>query len=572
MPAALLRAALVVGGLLVLAAGAYVGLRLLIQVAPVALAVVAALLLAALLAPLARALGRLGLPRWLTALVNEMGLIAVLAGALFLAGRRAATQLDDLGQQVGLGLDRLRDILTDRLGLPAGELDRLRGDLMQALRGVMPGFLPAATGAVEVVGGALLTAVLLFFLLRDGAGMWRWLLARLPGGRRSMVDAAARSGWHALESYTRGIVVIASVDAIGIGAALFVLRVPLALSLALLTFFSAFVPIAGATIAGAAATLVTFVTNGPRDALLVLAAVILVQQAEGHLLHPFVMRQAVQLHPVVTLTAVAAGTLLGGVAGALVAVPVCAFIYHTAAAYSGQTEGADGRSTGRRFPAVETGTGGKRQNRPLPEEVAVTTPAHTPPMSASNEADDDQLSIARTEGDAYGAALQAMADEDGAAVAHAGDFLVAFVNEEAEGMYAPDDNDLTWREAAPEATSHLEVAVADAADGRFVPGLEVRVEVTEDGRQVFNDRLPFLWHPFLHHYGANARLPGPGPYSVTVHIDAPTFMRHDPINGKRYAEGVTVRFPDVQFAQGRKLSPDAQPRGADAPTAGADGS
>ncbi len=105
VPAALLRAALVVGGLLVLAAGAYVGLRLLIQVAPVALAVVAALLLAALLAPLARALGRLGLPRWLTALVNEMGLIAVLAGALFLAGRRAATQLDDLGQQVGLGLD-----------------------------------------------------------------------------------------------------------------------------------------------------------------------------------------------------------------------------------------------------------------------------------------------------------------------------------------------------------------------------------------------------------------------------------------------------------------------------------
>jgi uncharacterized protein involved in high-affinity Fe2+ transport len=199
----------------------------------------------------------------------------------------------------------------------------------------------------------------------------------------------------------------------------------------------------------------------------------------------------------------------------------------------------------------------------------VTSPATDPPARASNEATVDQLRVARDEGDSYAEALKAMADEDGAVVTRAGDYLIAFVNEEAEGMYERDGDRLVWREAAPQATAHLEVAVADGADGRFVPGLSVHVDVEQDGRTLVSTGLPFLWHPFLYHYGSNAKLPGTGPYDVTVRIDAPDFMRHDPINGRRYAETVTARFEKVMFASGRKESPDAQPRGAAAPTAGA---
>lgn len=198
-----------------------------------------------------------------------------------------------------------------------------------------------------------------------------------------------------------------------------------------------------------------------------------------------------------------------------------------------------------------------------------TSPATDPPMRPSNEATDDQLTVARRQGDAYGDALTAMADEDGAVVTHAGDYLIAFVNEEAEGMYQRDNDRLVWREAAPEATVHLEVAVADSTDGRFVPGLSVHIQVEQDGRTLISTALPFLWHPFLHHYGGNATLPGTGPYDVTVRIDAPDFMRHDPINGRRYAEPVTARFDKVEFASGRKESPHARPRGTDAPTASA---
>jgi len=198
-----------------------------------------------------------------------------------------------------------------------------------------------------------------------------------------------------------------------------------------------------------------------------------------------------------------------------------------------------------------------------------TTPAATPRMAESNEAEPGQLSVARRQGDSYGAALDAMAEEDGAAVTRAGDYVVALVNEQAEGMYAPaEGGELVWREAPEEANAHIEVAVADGADGRFVPGLEVTVTLMEGERELFTERAPFLWHPFLHHYGFNARVPGAGPFTVRLRIDPPEYMRHDPRNGKRYAEPVDVVFTDVEFEPGRKPSPDAAPRGPETPYAG----
>ncbi len=197
-----------------------------------------------------------------------------------------------------------------------------------------------------------------------------------------------------------------------------------------------------------------------------------------------------------------------------------------------------------------------------------TTPAVRPPMEKSNEAEPDQLDVARQQGDAYGAAVQAMAEEDGAALTEAGNFVVALVNEQAEGMYARDGDGLVWREAPEEANAHIEVAVADLADGRFVPGLDVTVTVRDGDRELFREQAPFLWHPFLHHYGFNAKVPGEGPFTVAVHIEPPTWMRHDPRNGKRYADPVDVVFADVSFEPGRKPSPDASPRGAETPYAG----
>ena len=198
-----------------------------------------------------------------------------------------------------------------------------------------------------------------------------------------------------------------------------------------------------------------------------------------------------------------------------------------------------------------------------------STKAVWPPIEESNEAGPEQLDTAPEPGDAYGRALQAMADEDGVAVIRAGDYVVALITEQAEGMYAPDDSGrLVWREAPEEANAHIEVAVADGADGRFVPGLDVTVTVLDGEQELFGAPAPFLWHPFLHHYGCNVRVPEKGPYTVLVEIAPPSWIRHDPVNGRRYESAVDVVFDDVSFEPGRKPSPDARPRGPDTPYAG----
>jgi predicted PurR-regulated permease PerM len=330
----LLRAGAAAAAILVLAAAVYAGFRILAVVAPLTMAVVAALLLSALIHPFTDRLKRTRIPDSLAALTGVVGLLAILVASSYLIGRRAADQLDDLQTQIVEGAGRLRETLLDVLpGLDRSRLDTITAQLVQNLREALPSPYAGITTATETLAAVLLAIVLLFFFLRDGDRMWSWLTGLVPARRARDIDRAGRSAWRALTSYTHGIVAVAAVDAVGIGAALLLLGVPLAVSLAVLTFVSAFVPIIGATLAGAAATLVTLVTNGPRDAVIVLVVVIVVQQVEGNLLQPVIMRRAVRLHPVVTLLAVTAGTLTAGIAGALIAVPACAVAYHAILGY-----------------------------------------------------------------------------------------------------------------------------------------------------------------------------------------------------------------------------------------------
>ena len=175
----------------------------------------------------------------------------------------------------------------------------------------------------------------------------------------------------------------------------------------------------------------------------------------------------------------------------------------------------------------------------------------TPPMEESDEASAAQLDLARAQGAAYVKALKKMAGEvaDGGGEKRAGQYVVAYAHEEAEGMYELVDGELRWRE--PDGNIHLEVSVRDAGDDRFIPGLDVRLTVLdESGEEVGTERMPFLWHPWLYHYGRNWTIPGDGTYSLRVRIEPPSFMRHDEENGKRYADPVEVEFPDVELETG----------------------
>lgn len=177
-----------------------------------------------------------------------------------------------------------------------------------------------------------------------------------------------------------------------------------------------------------------------------------------------------------------------------------------------------------------------------------------PPMDPnSSEADAKQLELAREQGAAYRKALDHMARS----VAHdggtreAGDYLVGYAIEEAEGMYMWEDGELVWREPEDE-NLHVEIAVCDGADGRFVPGCKVTGTLIDpDGNEVGTHEHPLLWHPMIYHYGRNWTVPADGTYTLKVRVDPPTFMRHDEVNGCRFKESVETVFEGVEVERGQ---------------------
>lgn len=184
------------------------------------------------------------------------------------------------------------------------------------------------------------------------------------------------------------------------------------------------------------------------------------------------------------------------------------------------------------------------------------TQTRTPPMESSDEATQEQLEMAKAQGEAYVSALNHMAQEeaDDGGEKRAGDYIVAYAVEKAEGMYhlGEDNGELEWQEPG-DANCHIEISVRDAADNRFIPGLNVQLRVIQsNGDDVGLHQQPMLWHPWLYHYGRNWTVPSDGEYTLEVHIEAPDFGRHDKKNGKRYAKDVDVRFENVTIKTGQK--------------------
>lgn len=336
--------------LLIIATALYVLAMIAVRLAPLTIALAATLFLAALFDPLLLGLRRLRLPAALAALISLLLLLGFIAGSVALTWNLTADEFADLTMELDEGLARLREFLLAALPITAEQLDGWVRQATAALRRQPPDPLEGARAALEAASAILLSIVLLFFLFKDGRSMWRWLLARVSETSRPTFAAAGRAGWQTLTAYSRGTVAIAAIDAIGIGFALVILGVPAALPLALITFIGAFVPIIGATVAGVAAVLVALAAKGPTTALLTAASVIAVQQIEGNLLEPLIMKRQVNLHPVVVLVVVTAGALAGGIPGAFVAVPITAVVYRiveTVAAH---------RRVGRR-PGIDPGPG-----------------------------------------------------------------------------------------------------------------------------------------------------------------------------------------------------------------------
>ena len=290
-----------------------------------------ALLLSALLSPLVSLLRRAGLPRSLATTIVLIGGLAAVVGTLTLVINEFVAGAPELSRNAGRGVATIQDWLKNGpLSLSQQQLDEIFtgvGNWFTDNRGTLTsGALNIGSTLGHVLAGLFLVLFATFFFLRDGRRISRFLIGLLPYGARERMTGASDVGWSTLVSYVRATVLVAFIDAVGIGLALLILRVPFALPLAALVFLGAFIPIVGATLSGAVAVLVALVDRGPVIALIVLAAVIAVQQLEGHVLQPLIMGRAVAIHPLAVIVAIAAGVVRAGIVGALIAVPIVAVL------------------------------------------------------------------------------------------------------------------------------------------------------------------------------------------------------------------------------------------------------
>jgi predicted PurR-regulated permease PerM len=295
-------------------------------------AVAVAVLLAVLLAPVVTWLHRVArLPHGLASAVAVLGMLAVIGGIVTLAGNSIANGFGELRDQALAGFEELIDWLSDGpFALTATQLDgyvqQLTDFVSTNSSSLLTGALSVTTTVGHVAAGTLITLFCTLFFLHDGRHIWAWVVGLLPRRSREKVHQAGRRGLVTLGGYTRTQILVALVDAAGIGIGAAILGVPLALPLAALVFIGSFIPIVGALLTGTIAILVALVAQGPGDALIMLGIVLLVQQIEGHVLQPLLMGHAVSLHPVAVLLAVAAGSFAAGIVGALFAVPIVAVL------------------------------------------------------------------------------------------------------------------------------------------------------------------------------------------------------------------------------------------------------
>lgn len=316
----------------------------LVQLKLVVIPILIAVIIASAASPVLRWMRRRGLPAIAATWIALLGGILVFGGLVTLIVFAVRGQWDELAASAVKGADQLQEFLANGpLPIDAAQVDGARTAIADFLTSSQfgSGALAGVSVAGELLAGVALTLVILFFFMKDGERIWAFFLQPFSAHRRARGERIGHTAVRTLGGYVRGTAIIALVDSLGIGIGLAVLGVPLALPLAVIVFIGAFIPLVGATAAGILAALVALVANGWVIALIVVAIVIVVNQLEGNFLQPVVMAQSLKLHPLVILIALTAGTILGGITGAVLAVPIAAVSWSIIKVWTGPDDELD---------------------------------------------------------------------------------------------------------------------------------------------------------------------------------------------------------------------------------------
>jgi len=320
---------------LIVVAALFVLLNLLNSVSLVSITVIVAVMICALLQPLVGVLMRYRVPRTLSAiLVFVLGMSTLVAAAWFVVQQVSANSTA-LGGQLLDAVGTIRHwLVTGPPQMSERQVTQLVDDLTRTITenraGLAQGAFATANSALLILSGAVFCLFATLFLLTDDGGIWRWIVRLFPDENRAKVAHAGNVAWQTLIAYMRSTVLLALINSLTMVVVMLIAGMPLVVPLGVLLFLGSMIPLIGMLVAGVVVVLVALVTKSAVMALVMAIALVLTVQLEGNLLNPFILGKAVQIHPLAILMAVTAGTILGGIFGAFIAVPLVAIVNNVA--------------------------------------------------------------------------------------------------------------------------------------------------------------------------------------------------------------------------------------------------
>jgi putative heme transporter len=304
---------------------------LIVSVREIVIPFLIAILISALLVPFRNFLVKNHWPRWLAVLVSLILAVGIIAGLVFITVVQVRDGLPAIEKQtVAAYADFKTFLAAPPFNISQAQYAQYFDDIVKAIQSNNGAIFTSAgvvgSTALKLGSGLLLTIFATVFLVLDGGRVWAWVVGIFPRRARPAVDGAGLAGWTTLTSFIRVQLFVAAVDGFAIGLGAFILGLPLAVPIGIIVFLGSFVPVVGAVVTGALAVFIALVYEGPWQALIMLGIVLLVHVIEGNFLHPFVTGNAVKVHPLAIVFAVAAGSFVAGIPGALFAVPLVAVV------------------------------------------------------------------------------------------------------------------------------------------------------------------------------------------------------------------------------------------------------
>ena len=376
--------ATIAGRLLIIGLAAAAAMWLVLQVQFIATAVVLGFAEVALLWPLARWLRSKRVPAVLAALLCVLLFLAFFAGLLVFVITEVVDSWPRMVDAVTGSINEINDWLGGGpFGMDTRSVQDLLGELQSRLGDVLGDVTSAAVGGLSLVGNfatvILIATFFAIFALTSGDKLWKQFVGALAPTHRDPADAAFRASMRTAGNWFYASTLTGLVDGVLIGVGLLILDVPLAVPIGALTFIMAYIPLVGATLAGAVAVLVALFSGGFSTALWALIIVVIVQQIEGNILSPLLMSRALNFHPVVTLILTTAAAAAFGLVGLFLAVPVTGAIAAAVMAWRRVTKARELSENG--APPDDGGSG-----VPPPTENPAAPPSDDPPSPVESRA------------------------------------------------------------------------------------------------------------------------------------------------------------------------------------------